>query len=57
MSELSKKIKSQLVHYDDEIKEICEEIVIFAQKMPEVAVKQHLDQLIRKMVKNEETKS
>lgn len=56
MSELSKKIKSQLQQYDDDIQGVCEEIVVFAQKMPEVAVKEHLNQLIRKMVKKEETK-
>jgi hypothetical protein len=37
------------------VQEICKEAVMFAQTMPEIAVKDHLDALIRKTIKKGET--
>ena len=56
MKDINISIKKKLNEYQSPIKEICENIVAFAQSMPETAVKEHLDQLVRKAIKQEETK-
>ena len=54
MTELNETIRKKLEVYPSSVGDICKEIVAFAQNMPEPAVKEHLDMLIRKAVKKEE---
>lgn len=54
MPKINKKIEQKLNAFPTPISDICKEAVAFAQTMPEVAVKEHLDNLIRKAVKKEE---
>lgn len=57
MTKINQKIKQKLEDYPPPIGTIATEITSFAQNMPEPAVKEHLDNLIRKAVKREEIKS
>ena len=54
MPKINKKIKQKLTALPDPIGDICKETVAFAQSMPEAAIKEHLDNLVRKAVKKEE---
>lgn len=54
MSEVNQRIRDKLSKYTPPIGEICTEIVAFAKTMPEIAIKDHLDHLIRKAVKDAE---
>ena len=54
MAEINETIKKKLKAYPKPIEELCVEIIAFAQNMPVTAVKEHLDTLIRKIVKKEE---
>ncbi len=54
MSEINATIRKKLKAYPTLISNIGEEIIAFAQTMPETAVKAHLDLLVRKAVKKEE---
>lgn len=51
MAEITKSIKDKLEKIDSPIREICEELISFSKNMPEQAVKQHLDTIIRKSMK------
>jgi hypothetical protein len=57
MREINETIRKKLDTYPALVGNICKEIVTFAQSMPESAVKEHLDVLIRKAVKEEELRS
>ena len=57
MTEINETIKKKFEAHPAPIGDICKNIVAFAQNMPEPAVKEHLDMLIRKAVKQEELKS
>ena len=57
MREINETIKNKLDKYPLPEGNICKEIVTFSQSMPESAVKEHLDALIRKAVKEEELRS
>lgn len=57
MTEINERIKQKLEGYPEPIGSIAKEIISFAQNMPEPAVKEHLDQLVRKAVKKEEANS
>lgn len=53
MSEINESIKKKLDQYPSQVGGICKSIVSFSrQKMPETAVKEHLDRLIRKSIKS-----
>lgn len=54
MSEINETIRKKLEAYSVPIDSIGKEIVAFAQTMPEAAVKEHLDLLVRRAVKKEE---
>lgn len=56
MSEINESIRKKLDAFPLPIGSICKDIVAFAQSMPEPAVREHLDQLVRKAVKKEEAK-
>ena len=55
MSELNKGLNEKLEACPSDVRKICRETVLFAQSMPEVAVKEHLDALIRKAIKKGES--
>ena len=57
MREINETIRKKHDTYPALVGNICKEIVTFAQSMPESAVKEHLDVLIRKAVKEEELRS
>ena len=57
MPEINESIRKKLNEYQSPIDDICKNIVAFAQSMPEPAVKEHLDLLVRKAVKQEEARS
>lgn len=57
MSEINETIRKKLEKYPLPTQDICNEIVAFAHAMPETAVKEHLDTLIRKMVKKEDSRT
>jgi hypothetical protein len=57
MPEINEAIRKKLEKYHAPIGNLCKEVVTFAQTMPETAVKEHLDVLIRKAVKKEELRS
>lgn len=57
MPEINESIRKKLSEYQSPIDDICKKVIAFAQSMPESAVKEHLDQLVRKAVKQEEAKS
>jgi hypothetical protein len=57
MPEINEKISQKLDDYPEPINIISKEIISFAQNMPEPAVKEHLDQLVRKAVKRQEAQS
>ena len=54
MSEINETIRKKLEVYPVPIGSIGKKIVAFAQAMPESAVKEHLDLLVRKAVKKED---
>jgi len=57
MPEINESIRKKLGACRPPINLICKEVVAFAQSMPEAAVKEHLDKLIRKAIKQEESES
>ncbi len=57
MTEINETIKKKLEAYPAPIGDVCKEIIAFSQNMPVIAVKEHLDMLIRKIVKKEELES
>jgi hypothetical protein len=54
MPDINENIRRRLEEYPEPVGRICRELVTFAQTMPEPAVKQHLDNLVRRAVKKEE---
>ena len=54
MPEVNDTIRKKLGTYRAPIGYICQEILIFAQTMPEQAVKERLDDLVRRAVKKED---
>lgn len=54
MPEINETIRTKLEAYPAPISNIGKEIVAFAQTAPETAVKEHLANLVRKAVKEEE---
>lgn len=54
MPGINETIRKKLEAYPSPIGNLGKEIVAFAQTMPEAAVKEHLDSLVRKAVKEEE---
>jgi hypothetical protein len=57
MTEINETISKKFAEYPEPISTICKKVVSFAQSMPELAVEEHLDDLIRKAVKREESRS
>ena len=58
MPEINDRIRKKLGEYPSPIDEICIDVIAFAQSASEQAIKEHLDKLVRKAVKQqEETKS
>lgn len=53
MPEVNETMTEKLRQFPAPIGDLCEKIVIFAQTMPEQAVKEHLDDLVRRAVKKE----
>lgn len=56
MAQINETITEKLEKYPEVTRDICREIVAFAQNMPLVAVKEHLDNLVRKAVKKGDAK-
>lgn len=54
MADINDNIMKKLKRYPAPIGKICQDLIAFAQTMPEQAVKEHLDQLVRRAVKREE---
>ncbi len=57
MPQLNKTVKKKLEALPAPLDNICEDLLIFADGMPEVAVKEHLESLVRKAVKKMEKDS
>ena len=57
MGEVNKSLKEKLDACPPTIRAICQDTIVFAQSMPEIAIKDHLDALIRKAVKKDEASS